>query len=152
MRQLPPSSLRDVPSNQETIKLLDEYIATFRSVQRIFEGLSNTAANKALKRLVGRDVHVQSLRYTYVFYLISQGVELFAISKLIGHKDLNTTLSVYAHLLEESKQENNGRVRNIFGAELGKNIAENPCFTRVFCYIISILRESNPHHKNRNLV
>ncbi|WP_317336312.1 tyrosine-type recombinase/integrase, partial [Streptococcus orisratti] len=50
-----PSSLRDVPINQETIKLLDEYIATFRPVQRIFEGLSNTAANKALKRLVGRD-------------------------------------------------------------------------------------------------
>lgn len=83
-----PSSLRDVPINQETIKLLDEYIATFRPVQRIFEGLSNTAANKALKRLVGRDVHVHSLRYTYVSYLISQGVELFAISKLIGHKDL----------------------------------------------------------------
>ena len=53
-------------------------------------------------------------------------MELFAISKLIGHKDLNTTLSVYAHLLEESKQENNDKVRNIFGAELGKNIAETP--------------------------
>ncbi|WP_420544368.1 tyrosine-type recombinase/integrase [Streptococcus orisratti] len=58
-----PSSLRDVPISQETIKLLDEYIATFRPVQRIIEGLSNTAANKALKRLVGRDVHVHSLRY-----------------------------------------------------------------------------------------
>lgn len=115
-----PSSVRDVPISQETIQLLDEYIATFSPSKRLFEGLSNTAVNKSLKRMVKRDVHVHSLRHTYVSYLISKGVDVFAISKLIGHSNLNTTLEVYAHLLDDQKQKNNDKIRKLFGADLGQ--------------------------------
>ncbi|MGT2895727.1 integrase [Streptococcus phage Javan174] len=119
------NSVRTVPISQHTLDLLESYQSRFRDDDRILTGLSNSAVNKTLKKLVGRDVHVHSLRHTYVSYLISQGLELFAISKLIGHKDLNTTLTVYAHLLADSKDRNNQKVRQLFGADLGQNI-KNP--------------------------
>ncbi|AFQ95973.1 hypothetical protein [Streptococcus phage JX01] len=51
--------------------------------------------------------------------MISKGVDLFAVSKIVGHKDLNITLSTYAHLLEDTKSKNNNIVRKLFGADLG---------------------------------
>ncbi|HEN0363991.1 TPA: site-specific integrase [Streptococcus agalactiae] len=76
--------------------------------------------NKTLKKLVGRNIHIHSLRHTYVSHLISEGIDLFAISKIVGHKDLNITLSTYAHLLEDTKNKNNEIIRELFGANLGR--------------------------------
>ncbi|EPW92146.1 tyrosine-type recombinase/integrase [Streptococcus agalactiae] len=112
-------SVRYVPINTKTIELLHQYKLLFKTETRIFEGISNTAVNKTLKKLVGRNVHIHSLRHTYVSYLISKGVDLFAVSKIVGHKDLNITLSTYAHLLEDTKSKNNNIVRKLFGADLG---------------------------------
>ncbi|HEN6396679.1 TPA: site-specific integrase [Streptococcus agalactiae] len=109
-------SIRYVPINNTTIKLLDQYRLLFKTETRIFEGISNTAVNKTLKKLVGRNIHIHSLRHTYVSHLISEGIDLFAISKIVGHKDLNITLSTYAHLLEDTKNKNNEIIRELFGA------------------------------------
>ncbi|HEO3605339.1 TPA: site-specific integrase [Streptococcus agalactiae] len=115
-------SIRYVPINNTTIKLLDQYRLLFKTETRIFEGISNTAVNKTLKKLVGRNIHIHSLRHTYVSHLISEGIDLFAISKIVGHKDLNITLSTYAHLLEDTKNKNNEIIRELFGANLGHKL------------------------------
>ncbi|ASW49299.2 hypothetical protein A7J08_03045 [Streptococcus suis] len=67
-----------------------------------------------IKKIVGRNVHIHSLRPTYASYLITQGVELISISQLLGHENLNIKLKVYVHQLESLKEKSNDKVRKIF--------------------------------------
>lgn len=120
------NSMRKIPIDDHTIKLMKVYKEKYAVVDdkgRVFGSVSNTAANKTIKKIVGRNVHVHSLRHTYASYLITQGVELISISQLLGHENLNITLKVYAHQLEELRDRNNDKVRDIFkkfGADLGQ--------------------------------
>ena len=108
-------SARTVPINDTLLVLLSEYKKSNQSkCERIFDYVSNKDINKTLKLIVGRDVHAHSLRHTYVSYLISKDVDLFTISKIVGHRDLQTTLKTYAHLLKDTQQKNFSKVRNLF--------------------------------------
>lgn len=108
-------SVRIVPVTDTLLDLLDEFKKKTESKdERIFEHVSNTGVNKTLKHLVGRDVHAHSLRHTYVSYLISKDVDLFTISKIVGHRDLQTTLKTYAHLLKDTQLKNFSKVRKLF--------------------------------------
>lgn len=125
------SSVRKIPIDAQTIQLLEEYRGKYAISDekgRIFGSVSNAAANKTIKKIVDRNVHIHSLRHTYASYLISQGVDLISISQLLGHENLNITLKVYAHQLDELKEKNNDKIRNIFetfGADLGRE-KQNP--------------------------
>ncbi|WP_223837141.1 tyrosine-type recombinase/integrase [Streptococcus pseudoporcinus] len=76
--------------------------------------LSNTAVHKTLKKLVGRNVHIHSLRSTYVSYLIKNSINVVQVSKLIGHTDSNTTLTLYSHLFKQQKMESVNQINHIF--------------------------------------
>lgn len=120
------SSIRKIPIDDLTAQFLKTYQKKYAVPDkqgRIFNAVSNTAANKTIKKIVGRNVHVHSLRHTYASYLISQGVDLISISQLLGHENLNITLKVYAHQLDKLKDKNHNLIRNIFekfGADLGQ--------------------------------
>lgn len=43
------------------------------------------------------DVRLHDLRHTFASLAIKQGVDLYTVSKLLGHKDIKTTTR-YAHL------------------------------------------------------
>ena len=75
-----------------TGKPLDE-----RNVLRRFQYLL------ALAELPKMRIH--DLRHSAVAILIAQGVNIKAISELLGHSSVAFTLQVYGHLLEETKQE-----------------------------------------------
>ncbi|HEP3562741.1 TPA: site-specific integrase [Streptococcus pyogenes] len=112
-----PSSVRTVPISRQTASYIKDYIATTyepNQSQRLFFGVSNTIANKILKKIVGRNVHIHALRHTFASYLIAQGIELISISQLLGHKDLTTTLKVYAHQLDAVKDRSEDKVRSLF--------------------------------------
>jgi len=111
------SSIRKIPVSKDTLNLLKDYkenIWQENQYNRIICDISNAAVNNTLKKLVGRKVHVHSLRHTYASFLIAQGIDLISISKLLGHENLNITLSVYAHQLEKLETKNHENVRNIF--------------------------------------
>lgn len=120
------SSIRKIPIDSFTVELLKEYQEKYyvdNPEHRIFTKVSNTSANKTIKRIVGRNVHIHSLRHTYASFLIVQGVDLISISQLLGHENLNITLKVYAHQLDQLKEKNNDKIRSIFkkfGADLGQ--------------------------------
>ncbi|UEX89729.1 tyrosine-type recombinase/integrase [Staphylococcus ratti] len=67
--------------------------------------ISNAAINKTLGKLCDklnttkRTSH--SLRHTHCSFLLSQGISIYYISKRLGHKNIDTTLKYYSHLLEE---------------------------------------------------
>ena len=118
------SSIRKIPLDDETLKLLKIYQKEHwihNKENRIFSNISNNAVNKTLRRIVGRNIHAHSLRHTYASFLISQRVELLSISKILGHENMNITIEVYAHQLKELEEASNSEVREIF-ANLGANL------------------------------
>ena len=50
-------------------------------------------------------MRIHDLRHSAVAILIAQGVNLKAISELLGHSSVAFTWQVYGHLLEETRKE-----------------------------------------------
>ena len=48
-------------------------------------------------------VRIHDLRHSHASYLIGSGANVVAVSKRLGHSDVNMTLKVYTHLLKESE-------------------------------------------------
>lgn len=70
---------------------------------------SSNAVNKTLKQSLKelgfnkQNFHFHSLRHSHVAYMLSQGADIYSISKRLGHSDLATTTRSYAYLLDEYK-------------------------------------------------
>ena len=47
-------------------------------------------------------IRVHDLRHSHATWLINNGVNIVAVSKRLGHKDVSTTLNTYTHLLEST--------------------------------------------------
>ena len=54
--------------------------------------------------------HFHSLRHSHVAYLLSKGVDLYAISKRLGHKDMTVTAKTYAYLIDEYKEKQDQQI------------------------------------------
>ena len=50
-------------------------------------------------------IHPHSFRHTVASILISEGVDVVTVSKMLGHAKTSTTTDVYSHLIEESKRK-----------------------------------------------
>lgn len=46
---------------------------------------------------------MHSLRHSFGSYLVSQGVDISVVSKLMGHKNISVTYNVYIHILNQSQ-------------------------------------------------
>lgn len=75
---------------------------------------AHTYLNRRLKSLIGRPVHIHSLRHTYVSYLLTNGIEVLTISKLIGLRDPTIILNTYSHLLKEKEVADFDKIKTLF--------------------------------------
>lgn len=73
--------------------------------------LTSAALNKELKRLqsmVGIPKYMQitfhGLRHTHVSFLLAKGIDIYYISKRLGHANIKITMSVYSHLLDTQRE------------------------------------------------
>lgn len=110
-------SVRTIPLDNGTIELLQDYkIRNWQenNFNRLFPENAHAYLNRRLKSLVGRSVHIHSLRHTYVSYLLTNGIEVLTISKLIGHKDPTITLNTYSHLLKEKEIADFDKIKTLF--------------------------------------
>ena len=82
--------------------------------------------NKTLRKIVGREVRVHSLSHTYTSDLIAHDIDLISVSQVLGHENLNITLEVYAHQLQEQKSRNDEKIKQI-GANLGQDSFKTAC-------------------------
>lgn len=64
---------------------------------------------KMVKRSVGKG-SFHTLRHTYASWLVNAGVDLYVVSKLLGHASTKTT-EIYAHLEPRKFQEAGTRIR-----------------------------------------
>lgn len=104
------ASNRTIRVNQELLNVLSELKAN-NSTMVFMDGFhsipSSNAVNKVLRKIMKqasiekRDFHFHSLRHSHVAYLLSQGVDLYIISKRLGHADTTVTSKVYAYLVDE---------------------------------------------------
>ena len=61
--------------------------------------------NSAIRRSKVKYIRIHDFRHSHATILINNGMNIVAVSKRLGHSDINITLKVYTHLLEEKNKE-----------------------------------------------
>ncbi|MDK1716422.1 tyrosine-type recombinase/integrase [Dellaglioa algida] len=80
---------------------------------------TSSAVNKTLKetlKMLNIDrpgFHFHSLRHTHVAYLLSHNIDLYLISKRLGHSDISTTSKVYSYLIDEYKIRGDNEIEGV---------------------------------------
>ena len=115
-----PQSVRTIRVNSTLLAWLKQ--RGVKDSGRIFDikmtPFFNEKVNSELKRylkLAGlnkRDFHFHSLRHSHVAYLLSQGVDLYAISKRLGHANMSITSSVYAYFIDEYRRKSDNLIES----------------------------------------
>lgn len=76
--------------------------------------ISNNAVAKALHRFLLKNNIVyytlHALRHTHASVFLKQGFPIQYISKRLGHSDIEVTLRVYSHLLNEQREKENDKL------------------------------------------
>lgn len=78
--------------------------------ERVFKGLKYSADNNLkLKQWVMRagivkDITFHCARHTYATLLLTNGTDLYTVSKLLGHKEIKTT-QIYANIIDSTKND-----------------------------------------------
>jgi len=50
-------------------------------------------------------IRLHDMRHSHATFLINKGANIVAVSKRLGHSDINMTLKVYTHLLKENEDK-----------------------------------------------
>lgn len=87
------------------------------------------AVNKTLRGLLKecglnkRNFHFHSLRHTYVAYLLYHGIDIYVISRRLGHADISVTVKRYAYLLDKHNEQETTKINNALESLLNKKIS-----------------------------
>ena len=60
---------------------------------------------KAIKESCVKPIRLHDLRHSHATILINEGVNIVAVSKRLGHTDINQTLKTYTHLLKNTDEQ-----------------------------------------------
>ena len=69
---------------------------------------------KAIKESGVKRINIHDLRHSHASNLIASGVNIVAVSKRLGHSDINMTLKTYTHLMNKSEDELLKNLEKIF--------------------------------------
>lgn len=93
---------RFVPLSNKMLSMLREYYKEYKPTEFIFEGqfekfYSARSIQAILKRAINKckikkQISVHSLRHSYATHLLEQGTDISLIQKILGHRDIKTTL------------------------------------------------------------
>ena len=92
-----------IPLPPQAIVLLEEGFQN----QRVFKVNANQVTNRYLKEIsekakIKKKITFHCARHTFATISLSIGIPLEVVSKLLGHKDLKTTM-IYAKILDDLK-------------------------------------------------
>ena len=65
-----------------------------------------------LKAGITKHITFHCARHTHATLLLTNGVDIFTVSKLLGHKEIKTT-QVYARIIDEKKKEAVNKIPSI---------------------------------------
>lgn len=97
-----------LPAGGRGVKRGDKRIHAGAPVSKEGMGYHVTRAIRAAGLITGHDhamgVTMHTLRHTFASWLVMAGVDLFTVSKLLGHADTKQVEATYAHLSPDHKQ------------------------------------------------
>lgn len=94
-----------LPISNQVIKFMGE---RSHDNARVFKGLRYSAytnhklAQWVMKAGINKNITYHCSRHTYAVLLITHNVDIFTVSKLLGHKDIKTT-QIYAKVIDQRK-------------------------------------------------
>jgi integrase len=99
-----PSRTRHVASTgqhgKNTISSLLTLSVSGSGARRFWRAFKDLLAKSELP-----DMRVHDLRHTAATLLLAEGVPVKVASELLGHSDVQTTLRIYAHVIEGTQEE-----------------------------------------------
>nr|WP_255594370.1 MULTISPECIES: site-specific integrase [Terrabacteria group] len=105
------NSKRTIKIDTNTIDILKELKGKYKK-GFLFGGNSSLSITvvqkqfkKAIKKSGVKEIRLHDLRHSHATILINNGVNIVAVSKRLGHSDINTTLRVYTHLLQKTDEK-----------------------------------------------
>lgn len=103
-------SRRNIQIDEDTYQILEPLLKTdgkwlfgddepigISSIQRKFD--------EAVKASGVKKIRIHDLRHSHATILINNGANIVAVSRRLGHSDVNMTLKVYTHLLEKTESD-----------------------------------------------
>ena len=115
---------RIVPLNEPAKKMLEKVVKqmgnphVFCSEKKKKSHVINIEkAWQGIRRKAGlEDVRIHDLRHSFASFAIKQGLDLYQVAKLLGHKNIHTTTR-YAHLAREDLIKASNTVGQSFNQE-----------------------------------
>lgn len=104
---------------------------------------TSNAVNKMLRQLLDKlgihreNFHFHSLRHSHVALLLAKGVDIYPISKRLGHSDIRTTMNTYAYLIDEYKGKTDDKIVNALNQLQFGTLVYQRCTDFVLFYIFS---------------
>jgi len=84
--------------------------------EKVFEGLNYSAyENKFLKQWIKdagitKKITFHCFRHTFATLQLSNGTDIYTVSKMLGHRELKTT-QIYAKVIDKTKREAAGKIK-----------------------------------------
>lgn len=118
-------STRYIPLNDNAVDALEHLRSIVRDRDRVIATKNHTITSPRkvyktmeciLKKcgITDKENLVHALRHTFATTLIRNGVDIKAVSEILGHEDVSTTLNTYHHVIEQQKHSAVMTLNNLY--------------------------------------
>lgn len=73
----------------------------FGRTKPLFQKNIDRVKDKAIEKANVRRITNHNFKYPHTSNLIANGINIVAVSKRLGHSDINMTLKIYTHLIKK---------------------------------------------------
>lgn len=91
----------------------DGYIVHINHVKPIYRSAAQNTFDRIIKRAGIEHCGVHALRHSFVSLMLHNNVPVTMVSQMVGHLNINMTMQVYSHLLDETQIESMSIIKNI---------------------------------------
>lgn len=103
-----------LPITEQAFGLLGERKQSFEKIFTLIEA-TNQRENRYLSKWVSdagisKKITFHCFRHTFATLQLSMGTDIYTVSKMLGHRDLNTT-QIYAKIIDETKRKASNRIK-----------------------------------------